>query len=129
MISVTRTPFLSVNELLPASTLYPLSTPLHLSPSMPCPLLAPSQPVVDAAVSKCPCVERVFVARRTGNVVLTPERDVDLEEALSLYAPVCEAEPTGANDLLFLLYTSGSTGKSGWPWLLLSWLLLLPPPL
>jgi len=71
----------------------------------------PLKTIVDAAVQRCSSVQHVFVARRTGNAILTPGRDVDLAEALTLYSSKCDAVPMDANDLLFLLYTSGSTGK------------------
>ena len=62
-------------------------------------------------MKRCTCVDYVFAFRRTGTKIdMTSGRDIELTDALPLYAPTCKAEPMDANDLLFLLYTSGSTG-------------------
>ena len=67
---------------------------------------------VDAALERCPGVERVLVIRRSGAAVAMREgRDVWLDEALAGVGDDCPAEPMGAEDPLFILYTSGSTGK------------------
>lgn len=67
---------------------------------------------VDAALERCPGVERVVVVRRTGaDVPLTPGRDLWWHELMADASPDCEPEPMGAEDPLFILYTSGSTGK------------------
>ena len=66
---------------------------------------------VDAALARCPGVERVVVLRRTGADVPTiAGRDIDWAEAASQSAD-CPPEAMGAEDPLFILYTSGSTGK------------------
>jgi len=78
---------------------------------------------VDTAVAGCPCVDHVVVVRRTsddtvgGPVTMAPGRDHWWHELLSGADPaaggapsdVCEPEPMGAEDLLFILYTSGTT--------------------
>jgi acetyl-CoA synthetase len=67
---------------------------------------------VDAALSRCPDVEKVLVVSRTGAAVpMTPGRDVDYGPARAVASPICPPEPMGAEDPLFILYTSGSTGK------------------
>lgn len=66
---------------------------------------------VDAALARCPGVERVVVLRRTGaDVPIVAGRDIDWAEAASQSAD-CPPEAMGAEDPLFILYTSGSTGK------------------
>ena len=66
---------------------------------------------VDAALARCPGVERVVVLRRTGaEIPMVEGRDIDWAEATSQSAD-CAPEAMGAEDPLFILYTSGSTGK------------------
>ncbi|RYY33188.1 MAG: acetyl-coenzyme A synthetase, partial [Sphingomonadales bacterium] len=66
---------------------------------------------VDAALARCPGVERVIMLRRTGtDVPMVAGRDLDWVEATSQSAD-CAPEAMGAEDPLFILYTSGSTGK------------------
>ena len=66
---------------------------------------------VDAALARCPGVERVIMLRRTGaDVPMIAGRDIDWAEAASQSAD-CAPEAMGAEDPLFILYTSGSTGK------------------
>ncbi|MFN4097326.1 MAG: acetate--CoA ligase [Sphingomonas sp.] len=66
---------------------------------------------VDAALARCPGVERVIMLRRTGaDVPMVAGRDIDWAEAASQSAD-CPPEAMGAEDPLFILYTSGSTGK------------------
>ncbi|WP_439538553.1 acetate--CoA ligase [Sphingomonas sp.] len=66
---------------------------------------------VDAALARCPGVERVIMLRRTGaDVPMVAGRDIDWAEAASQSAD-CAPEAMGAEDPLFILYTSGSTGK------------------
>ncbi|OJU10795.1 MAG: acetate--CoA ligase, partial [Caulobacterales bacterium 68-7] len=67
---------------------------------------------VDAALLQCPDVDRVLVINRTGAAWADHDgRDVAYEPERDAAAPVCEPEPMGAEDPLFILYTSGSTGK------------------
>ena len=66
---------------------------------------------VDAALARCPGVDRVIMLRRTGtDVPMMEGRDIDWAEAASQSAD-CAPEAMGAEDPLFILYTSGSTGK------------------
>lgn len=66
----------------------------------------------DAALAKCPTVERCVVVRRTGKPVpWQPGRDLWWHELLSQASPHCPAEPMDAEQPLFILYTSGTTGK------------------
>jgi len=67
---------------------------------------------VDAALERCPSVERVLVVRRTGaEVAMADGRDLWVEPLAAAVSPDCPAEPMGAEDPLFILYTSGSTGS------------------
>jgi acetyl-CoA synthetase len=66
----------------------------------------------DAALESCPGVKNVVVLKVTGaDVSMRPGRDHDYAALCAAAAPVCEPEPMGAEDPLFILYTSGSTGK------------------
>ncbi|HEV7289858.1 acetate--CoA ligase [Sphingomonas sp.] len=66
---------------------------------------------VDAALARCPGVERVIMLRRTGaDVPMVAGRDIDWVDSASQSAD-CPPEAMGAEDPLFILYTSGSTGK------------------
>ena len=74
--------------------------------------IIPLKSNVEAALEKCPNVHTTLVIKRTGNAV--PEnlsRDVWLHEQVDLVSKVCDPEPMGSEDPLFILYTSGSTGK------------------
>ena len=67
---------------------------------------------VDAALEKCPTIEKCVVVTRTGEKVNWVEgRDVRYEDAMAAASEDCPAEEMGAEDPLFILYTSGSTGK------------------
>ena len=67
---------------------------------------------VDAALERCPSVERVIVLARTGSAVPMREgRDIGWVEALAEQPDDCPPEEMEAEDPLFILYTSGSTGK------------------
>ena len=65
--------------------------------------------IVDEAVDKLECVEKVVVFSRAA-AELTGPREIDFSD-LMRFSPVCAAEEMNAEDPLFLLYTSGSTGK------------------
>lgn len=68
--------------------------------------------IVDEALSNCPTVETVLVARRTKSEVRFKKgRDYWLQPLLADADPHCEPEIMDAEDPLFILYTSGSTGK------------------
>lgn len=68
--------------------------------------------IVDEALQKCPCVEKVLVAKRTNaNINMQEGRDQWLQPLLDKAIPNNVAEIMDAEDPLFILYTSGSTGK------------------
>lgn len=68
--------------------------------------------IIDEALRDCPSVEKVIVAKRTGDQVsMTEGRDFWLGDLLSEASEDCRAEIMEAEDPLFILYTSGSTGK------------------
>ena len=68
--------------------------------------------IVDEALLKTPCVEKVLVAKRTNTPVIMKEgRDQWLQPLLDAAIPNNVAEIMDAEDPLFILYTSGSTGK------------------
>ncbi len=72
----------------------------------------PMKANADAAVAKCPSIEKVVVVRRTGHeVAMQDGRDVWWHEQVAAQPTTCEPEPMDAEDPLFILYTSGSTGK------------------
>ncbi|WP_396140472.1 acetate--CoA ligase [Flavobacterium sp.] len=68
--------------------------------------------IVDEALLKTPCVEKVLVVKRTNTpVTIKEERDQWLQPLLDAAIPNNVAEIMDAEDPLFILYTSGSTGK------------------
>lgn len=68
--------------------------------------------VVDEAVEKADCVEKVIVFKRTGTTVTMKEgRDIWWHDAIHGVSDENEAEEMDSEDLLFILYTSGSTGQ------------------
>jgi acetyl-CoA synthetase len=68
--------------------------------------------VVDEAVEKAGCVEKVIVFKRTETPVTMKEgRDIWWHDAIDGVSDQNEAEEMDSEDLLFILYTSGSTGK------------------
>ncbi len=68
--------------------------------------------IVDEALEKSPCVEKVLVVKRTNTSVNMKEgRDQWLEPLLDAAVSNNVAEIMDAEDPLFILYTSGSTGK------------------
>ncbi|MBA2753634.1 MAG: acetate--CoA ligase [Chloroflexia bacterium] len=69
---------------------------------------------VDDAIAdgQAPSVERVLVARRTGqDVTMVEGRDIWWDEVVPRQAPECEPERMESEDPLYLLYTSGTTAK------------------
>ena len=69
---------------------------------------------VDAAITgdQTPSVEKVLVARRTGqDVTMEQGRDVWWHEVVDSQDPACEPERMESEDMLYLLYTSGTTAK------------------
>ncbi|MEC4005103.1 acetate--CoA ligase [Flavobacterium sp. SUN052] len=68
--------------------------------------------IVDEALEKSPCVEKVLVVKRTNSkVTMKADRDIWLQPLLDEAVPNNVAEIMDAEDPLFILYTSGSTGK------------------
>lgn len=66
---------------------------------------------VDAALAKCPTVEKCIVVKRTGkDIDWVDGRDVWYHEAMADVAAEFAPEEMNAEDPLFILYTSGSTG-------------------
>ena len=75
---------------------------------------APSglKPNVDVAVAETPSVEKVLVARRTGQDVEMQEgRDVWWNDIVDRQDEVSPPERMGSEDLLYIMYTSGTTAK------------------
>ena len=74
--------------------------------------MVPLKANVDAALANCPSVKACLIVRHVGNAIAMQDgRDVLYDEARENVSSVCEPEPMGAEDPLFILYTSGSTGK------------------
>ena len=68
--------------------------------------------IIDEALEKTPCVDKVLVVKRTNTQVTMKEgRDQWLQPLLDAAIPNNVAEMMDAEDPLFILYTSGSTGK------------------
>ena len=68
--------------------------------------------IVDEALEKTPCVEKVLVVKRTNTEVkMKAGRDFWIQPLLDAAVPNNVAEIMDAEDPLFILYTSGSTGK------------------
>ena len=66
----------------------------------------------DAALEQTPSIEKVVVVRRTqSDVEMRDGRDHLWHTVMDSADPVCEPEPVGSEDLLYLLYTSGTTAK------------------
>ncbi|MEQ8423837.1 MAG: AMP-binding protein, partial [Cyclobacteriaceae bacterium] len=68
--------------------------------------------IVDAAVDKCPDVEKVLVVDHIhSKPVMKAGRDLWWQSEFEKANVECKAEEMDAEDLLFILYTSGSTGR------------------
>jgi acetyl-CoA synthetase len=66
----------------------------------------------DEALTQCPSIRHVVVAKNTGGAVPMQEgRDIWWADLCDRQKDTAEPEPMGAEDPLFILYTSGSTGK------------------
>jgi len=66
----------------------------------------------DAALEKCPGVDKCVVVKRTGGAIDWQDgRDVWYDELVAAASADCPAEEMAAEDPLFILYTSGSTGQ------------------
>ncbi|GFS02845.1 acetyl-coenzyme A synthetase [Elysia marginata] len=72
--------------------------------------LIPAKSTVDAAVSHCSCVKRVFVHYRTDTEVPLGKLDINMDEAMAAESTDCVVQDRQSEDTLFMLYTSGSTG-------------------
>jgi acetyl-CoA synthetase len=73
--------------------------------------IIPLKKNVDAAVAKCPSVQKVFVVKHTAGDVPRTERDRCLTTLMQSADRNCPPEVMDAEDPLFILYTSGSTNK------------------
>ncbi len=74
--------------------------------------IVPLKDNADEAVRECPSIEHVVTVRRCENEhSFTEGQDLWYHELVAGQPAECEAEPMGAEDLLYLLYTSGTTGK------------------
>ncbi len=68
--------------------------------------------IVDEALVKCPCVDKVLLVKRTNTPInIQDGRDYWMEELLENSSINNTPEIMDAEDPLFILYTSGSTGK------------------
>ncbi|MFN5149205.1 MAG: acetate--CoA ligase [Flavobacteriia bacterium] len=68
--------------------------------------------IVDEALEKCDCVEKVLVVKRTTTPVeMKYGRDLWMESLMQDAKSANKPEIMEAEDPLFILYTSGSTGK------------------
>lgn len=68
--------------------------------------------IVDEALQKSPCVEKVIVSSHLNSKPAMKEgRDFSWEVEMSKVTTQCQAEEMDSEDMLFILYTSGSTGK------------------
>jgi acetyl-CoA synthetase len=76
--------------------------------------IVPLKENADAAVARCPSIERTIVVARDGlpsEATMNPGRDLWYHELMAAVETGCDAEVMEAEDLLFILYTSGTTGK------------------
>ncbi|MEZ5382214.1 MAG: acetate--CoA ligase [Microthrixaceae bacterium] len=70
------------------------------------------KPNVDAAMERCPSVDKVLVVNRCDtDVDMVEGRDVAYAEAVAGVDAHCEPEVMDAEDPLYILYTSGTTAK------------------
>ncbi|MEJ7901319.1 MAG: acetate--CoA ligase, partial [Thermomicrobiales bacterium] len=70
------------------------------------------KPNVDAALEGAPSVQKVLVAKRTGEAVtMVDGRDVWWDEIVDRQSDDCPPEHMDSEDMLFLLYTSGTTAR------------------
>jgi len=70
------------------------------------------KPNVDAAIDGAPSVEKVLVAKRTGeDVAMVEGRDVWWDDIVARQSEDCPPEHMDSEDMLYLLYTSGTTAR------------------
>jgi len=70
------------------------------------------KPNVDAALEGAPSVQKVLVAKRTGEAVtMVDGRDVWWDEIVDRQSDDCPPEHMDSEDMLYLLYTSGTTAR------------------
>ncbi len=68
--------------------------------------------IINEAMKLCPCVKKVIVIKRTGEVIPWIDgRDIWLSSLLDDAESFVEPEPMEATHPLYILYTSGTTGK------------------
>jgi len=74
--------------------------------------VVPLKETADAALQRCPTIEKCIVLQRTGaGVDWRPGRDLWWHELESGAANDCPALPLDSEHPLYILYTSGTTGK------------------
>ncbi|MGQ9590069.1 MAG: acetate--CoA ligase [Planctomycetota bacterium] len=72
----------------------------------------PLKDISDAALEKCPTIEKVVVVSRNPEPChMKAGRDLFYHELMAKASDRCESERMNAEDPLYILYTSGSTGK------------------
>ncbi len=70
------------------------------------------KPNVDAALDGAPSVQKVLVAKRTGqDVAMVEGRDVWWDDIVNRQGEDCPPEHMDSEDMLYLLYTSGTTAR------------------
>jgi acetyl-CoA synthetase len=74
--------------------------------------IVPLKETADAALEKCPTIERSIVVQRTnGKVDWREGRDLWWHEVMEKADHKCDAEGFDSEHPLYILYTSGTTGK------------------
>jgi len=72
----------------------------------------PLKELADAALQRCPAVEKVIVVRRgQGNIEMKEGRDQLYSELMASADKYVEPEPVDSTHPLYILFTSGTTGK------------------